>query len=734
MSSTVDPIELEIIRHRLDAINADAGQTLVRVSGSQIASEAGDYNTALMTADGSVVACSRSIVVQSTSLNLIVSDLLARYQDNPGIRAGDQFLTNDPYLGSLHQPDVTVVAPIFEGERLIAWSGVTVHEADIGGPVGGGFNHAARSIFDEPLPIAPLKIVEGGRVRADIERDYLARSRTPQLNALDLLGQVAANRASAERIGEIVGSYGADTLIAAMSQLIERTEAAFRARLRELPDGVWREIAYIQHERRVGESYVANAIYAVRLTLEKTDDQLVLDFTGSDDQAPGAVNCAFPALANFAMAAVLVHLCHGLAWVPGAIWRAVEIRSRPGTVVHAKWPAGVAMSTGTSAQSVRNVVSQCIARLLDASEQHAGASRASSQSTGAGGMSISGAFSDGRSFHTLFLDELTGGGGAGPDCDGSDACGTTTSPGATPANLETNEASFPVLYLAQRELADSGGPGQWRGGVGVFWAYRPHGTLASIALLSMAQGLQHPATLGAMGGEPGSCSGLVVADEDQTHGVADWSRVAAGGALPMPGVGLKVGLGQVLMASSQGGGGFGDPIDRDPELVGMDVADGLVSRAGAHRDFAVVLRDTKADLDDVVVDVEATRALRLARRRERLGGPEPLSRNRVRAGRRLSTHFEAVRGDGDEVVLCAHCGTHICVAGESIHGGLVLREAGVGERFLLADRYEGSERFRIRHFYCPGCATQVDVQVTRIDEPILETITSPAPRLHRRRA
>jgi N-methylhydantoinase B len=724
MNGKVDPIELEIIRHRLDAINADAGQTLVRVSGSQIASEAGDYNTALMMADGTVVACSRSIVVQSTSLHLIVADLLARYRDNPGIRPGDQFLTNDPYLGSLHQPDVTVVAPIFVGERLIAWSGATVHEADIGGPVGGGFNHAARSIFDEPLPIAPIKIVEAGTVRADIERDYLARSRTPRLNALDLLGQIAANRTCAERVADIVASYGADTLVAAMTQLVDRTEAAFRARLLELPDGAWRDVSYLQHERRIGDGYVPNAIYAVRLTMEKVGDRLVLDFSASDEQAPGAVNCAFPALANFAMAAVLVHLCHGLAWVPGAIWRAIEIRSRPGTIVHAAWPAGVAMSTGTSAQSVRNVVSLCVARLLDASQRHADAVRASFQSTGAGGMSISGERADGRAFHTLFLDELTGGGGAGPRCDGSDTCGTTTSPGATPANLETNEAAFPVLYLARRELVDSGGPGLRRGGVGAYWAYRPHGAGCAIGILSMAQGLQHPATLGVMGGEPGVASGLAVVDALEDGCAADWSVVSQRGALTLPHAGMRVGVDQILMASSQGGGGFGDPIERDPGLVREDVIEGLVSCSGAARDFAVVIRQTA---DDTQIDLDATRTLRQARRRERLGGAEPAARTRGRGGRRLSSHFDAVTQGLREVIVCAGCGYQVCAAGESIHAALVMREMGVGARFALSERYAGSERFRVRHFYCPGCAAQVDVQVAMAGEPVLDTLDSRPP-------
>lgn len=706
---SVSAIDLEIIRHRLETINADAGETLVRVSGSQIASEAGDYNTALMTADGAVVACSKSVVVQSTSLDLIVSDILARYRENPGIEEGDQFLTNDPYIGALHQPDVTIVAPIFADSKLIAWSGCTVHEADVGGPVGGGFNHAARSIFDEPLPIAPIKLVERGRVRADIERDILARSRTPDLNALDLLGQVAANQAAAARIGELVTHYGAETVAAAMGQLVETTEAAFRRRLAALPDGRWRDVSYLQHERREGDDYVANAIYAVRLTMTKRGGRLILDFSESDAQAPGAINSAYPALANFVMAALLVHLCYRMPWVPGAIWRAIDLKSRPGTVVHAKWPAGVAMSTGTSAQAIRNVTTSCIARLLDASGEEARFAMASSQSTGAGGMSISGFDADEQPFHTLFLDELTGGGGASGGRDGADIAGTATSPGATPSNVETNEAAFPVLYLNRGELPDAAGPGRQRGGAGAIWSYQPHGTAHAIALSSMTQGLQHPATLGILGGEPGAASGIAVVDGP----AIDWAtveRAAGDGTLPLPGVGMKVRPGQTMIASSQGGGGLGDPILRDPDSVLADVEAGVISEAGARRDYAVVLSGGAVDRD-------ATEALRVTRRRDRLGGRDPLPRVRRRGGRRLSSHFDVEGGN----ILCAGCGQTICKDGAPMLAALRCVEMPVGERFTLTAFYPGQERFRIRHFYCPGCGTQIDVQVAVAGEAVLET-------------
>jgi N-methylhydantoinase B len=718
----LNPIDLEIIRHRLEAINADAAEVLARVSGSAIASEASDLNTALMTADGTVLSCSKHIVVQSTSLNLIVRDILDRYGSNPGIRPGDQFLTNDPYLGSLHQPDVTVVAPIFDGGRLIAWSGSTVHEADVGGPGGGGINYAARSIFDEPTPIPPIKIVENGTIRTDIEREYLARSRTPDLNGLDLLGQIAANRGNTERVLELAARYGTDTLVQAMEHLVDSTEAAFRRRLLELPDGVWRDVSFIEHERRVGDAYVPNQVYGIRVTMTKVKDRLLLDFSASDDEAPGAVNAGYPSLVNFTMAAVLIHLCQGLAWVPGAVWRVVEIRTRPGSIVSPRWPAGVAMSTGTSSQAIRNAVSGCIARMLDASPQHYRKAMASSQSAGAGGIAISGLHGDGRTFNTLFLDELSGGGGATPVSDGTDVSGTSTSPGATPTNLETNEAYYPVLYVARRELPDSAGPGRRRGGVSAVHAYRPHRTAASISMMSMAQGLQHPSTMGVLGGEPGFASGFVLADgATPVADILAIDRMVDSADVSTPHAGKRLQVGQLLVTCAQGGGGFGDPIERDPQKVLEDVEEQLVSRHGAARDYAVAVMPEDGGHR---LDLEATEALRLERRVRRLGGRAPAPRTAKVEGRRLSSHFVA---DASGRVRCCGCGHDICATGQPLYPNLVLSEMPASERFALTARYDGSDRFCVRHFYCPGCATQVDVQVALRGEALLAVMETAPP-------
>jgi len=365
-NSAIGPIELEIIRHRLEAINADACDTLVRVSGSQIASEANDLNTSIMTADGTVLVVGKYTMVLSTSLNYVVADILGRYRDNPGIRPGDQFITNDPYVGTNHQPDVVVVAPIFAGRRLVAWTGSVCHQADIGGPVPGGFNYMARTIWDEAVPMAPMKIVEAGVMRRDIEREYVSRSRTPELNSLDLLGQVAANRAATERILELCERYGDDGLVSAMERLVDSAEAAFRRRIRELPDGVWRNNAYLEQAGLVEGEIRPNQVHVVRLTMRKRGSDLEFDFSESSDQAPGPINSSLSGLANFTMAAVLSYLCQGLAWVPGAVFRAIRIRTRPGSLVSPKWPAAVAMAVGSTSQAVRISVNACIAAMLDA--------------------------------------------------------------------------------------------------------------------------------------------------------------------------------------------------------------------------------------------------------------------------------------------------------------------------------------------------------------------------------
>ncbi|MFC0527320.1 hydantoinase B/oxoprolinase family protein [Phytohabitans kaempferiae] len=715
----LDEITFEVLRHRLDAINDDAASVLARLSGSQLAAEARDLNTVIMAPDGRVVCCGRYVLAQVVSMHLVVRDIVDQYADNPGYGPGDQFVTNDPYVGALHQPDVVVVAPVFVDGRLVAWCGSTAHQPDVGGPNPGGITYDARSIFDEAPPMPPIRIVEDGRIRRDIEREYLARSRTAELNRLDLVGQVVANRNVTEQVQGLCAQYGAEVVGAVLDRLLERTEAALRERLRAIPDGRWRHVSYLEYRPYGSAAGEPESIYAVRLTMTKRGDELELDFTASDPQAPGAINAAYPALANFAIGGVLIYLCGGLPWVPGGVWPVVRVRSREGTVVHARWPAGVAMSTAATCQAIRVSVNACIGRMLESTEDFLSMVMASCQAAGGGGGTVHGVRADGTAYATMTLDEITGGGGATWTGDGVDSSGYTTSPGASCANVEVNEAYLPVLYEGRTELPDTGGPGRHRGGVGALHALTVHGTAAPMTMMSFGQGLQHPLAAGVCGGEFGGQSLVAVLPRADLAGLAGRAAGDADWPLPMPLSTMEVGAGDVLVSVSQGGGGLGDPIEREPAAVLDDVRDGLVTAAGAYRDYAVVVTGEPADPR---VDEDATARLRDGRRRERIGrAPAPLS-TAGRRGRRLSAGLDLVPDGDDSVVSCARCATAVCGGRESVHEHLVVRDRPVAARAPLGARYPGGERFTVRHFFCPACAAQLDVQVCRAGDPVLAAI------------
>lgn len=706
----VDPITFEIIRHRLDSINEEAAATLRQVSGSQVAVEANDLNTAITMADGTVIACGLYVLCQMASLNLVVTDIRAQYTENPGYGPGDQFVTNDPYVGTLHQPDVVVVAPVFADGQLVAWCGSTVHHYDVGGPAAGGLTIDAGSIFDEPTPLPPVRIVEGDQMRRDIERDFLRRSRTPRLNELDLRGQVAANRTSAAGIRALCSKYGTAAVLEVMNRLVDATESQLRQRLRELPDGIWRHVSYLERGDRDR--------YAVRLELTKRGESLDLDFTASDDQAPGAINATYPALLNFTVAALLIYLCPGLPWVPGAIARVATIRTREGSVVHARWPAGVAMSISAACQAIRVTVNLCLARMMDGSDELSGHAMASCMSSGAGGAVFAGFRSDGEQFAAMTLDEITGGGGACGASDGVGTSGLTTSPGAAVANVEVNESYLPLRYLLRAELPDSGGPGTYRGGNGAVIAIVPHGARGPVALTSFGQGLQHPNAAGLSGGQPGGQSVFAVLPEDSAGALADGSsgaladgRGTVDGTLPLPSRGTSVNDGQAYLSATQGGGGFGDPINRDPALVAADVAEGEVSARQAHAIYGVVLTEAGE------ADPGATDAMREEIRTRRLGGasPAPALRQPLAGARRFSHALELADGQ----ICCRRCGSVLASIGDDYYAALLLAEAPIPASAPWGVAYPGSERFTIRHLYCPACAEQIDVQIAARDEPVL---------------
>ena len=684
-----DAALFEVLRNRLWAINDEAVDAIVAVSGSPIATEGNDFNSGILTATGEVAMSGPYVLVHAAALGQVVRYVIEQFGDQPGIGPGDMFITNDTYVGAPHQPDVMVVAPVFRDDRLIAWCGSCVHQNDVGGPVPGSITVGAASIYEEAVPMAPTRIVEAGKLLADVEQEYLGRSRTPELNRLDLLGQMEANRVVGGRLNGLCDRYGTDTVVDVLEGLIDRTEAAVRARLSSLPDGRWRHRGLVEHDG------IDDRVYEIGLTMTKRGDSLHLDFTDASPQAPALINTSLAITSSYAMAAVMTVLGYGLPWTPAGFWRVMEVDTTPGTIVDCLWPAGMSMGVTAAGQEVRTAVNVCLSRMFDASDDPDVRNQIlASCVSGSFTQTISGAFDDGRDFSAMLLDGLPGGSGARWGGDGADTGGYLTSPAGLCTNIETNEQHYPVLYRYRRERPDSGGPGRWRGGVGLENSYELHRSSGPLTSTVFAHGQQPPTAAGVVGGEPGM----------QHTGI--YERADGAVEVPPPKQVGELAPGDAYANLCGGGGGVGDPLDRDPTAVEHDVAEGLVTEDGAARDYGVV-----------VGDASATETLRAARRRARIGRDPMPALAKPPAGRRLSSTVLLAYGH----YLCRRCGHDHGPTAEPLVSLLALARSPIDERTPWPSARPGANRFEIRRLFCSACAVQVDVQVALPDAPLLET-------------
>ena len=245
---TVDPITYEIVRHRLWSLNEEHGITIARVSGSPIVALAHDFNPCLHAADGELIFSGPYI----QALNAGAPNAIRWIIDQYGldfIRPEDMFLTNDPWVGVSHQIDVSILAPVHVNDELIGWVSNAVHQYDVGGPVPGSFIPYAREIFEESTPIPPIRIVEEGTLRPDLERMYLRRSRLPDLLALDLRAGIAGCNVAKASFQAAVEEFGLAVVGTVMRQIVDMSELAFAQRLSAIPDGTWRQEYFLEPHR-----------------------------------------------------------------------------------------------------------------------------------------------------------------------------------------------------------------------------------------------------------------------------------------------------------------------------------------------------------------------------------------------------------------------------------------------------------------------------------------------------
>ena len=680
----IDPITFSIIRHRLFRVVDEAVITLKNVSGSAITNEGHDLMVSLYRADGSLLMGGVGFLHHLTSAAEACKSIIRRFRGD--IHAGDVFLLNDPYTAALHTSDVYLVAPIHYQGELVAWSACFVHVYDIGATNPGGFCPDADNIYTEGFSSPGLRLVEKGEINRAIMDTFLNMVRSPDMVALDLNSMIACNNVARARMLALIEKYGFDTVDETCKTLIIKSEEKLRARLRELPDGQWQARQYLS---------VEDEICRVELTMTKRDDTLSFDFSGSSEQSQYAINCTKWASLGGLFAPLFPLLCYDITWNEGVI-RPITMIAPEGTIVNCTRPAPVSVATVGAIQSVNNAACTTIGKMLSASEKYA------DEATAVWHANHFAVFLFGRNQHNkqaigILTETFAGAGGARAWADGIEVGGEIPNPISRMANVETVEYTFPIRYLYRRRLQDSGGPGRYRGGVGMELSFVPHDAPdGGMHYVVSGKGSKFPMSEGLAGGYPGSPNAYfwIKNNESQADNGEDTAQAGTAtaeqqivdwGVFPLMGK-------DALYVRWNGGGGYGDPLARPPEEVARDVRDGLTSTEFAETVYGVVVDAGTGDADPSLT--EKKRAGLVAHRKN---GAQPAP----------------VAG---APVTCKHCGENPAEGDNNWKECAACRKTAMQ---TLGGPYASGGEVLLRSFSCPDCGTLLETETAMQGDPYL---------------
>ena len=352
----VDPVTFEVLRHRLWAINDEQGAIAARISGSPAIYETFDFNIGILTAAGKGVFTGVYIGHHAIPLEIVVKSVKERFGED--IQPGDMFFTNDPWCGALHANDGVLAAPVFWENEIICWTAIVMHDMDVGGPVAGSWVVGAKETFEEAPLYPPIKLVRQDTLQNDIYSILRRNCRIPDKNYLNMKARVSSQIMTRRRLYEIIHEYGRDTFVNLLEQVINHTNFVVKSRLREIPDGSWWEYGYLDHNG------ITNQVYKLVVKLTKKGTRLIFDFTGTDRQAIGSINCTSSGLRGGVLGPLLAMLCYDLPWSTGALEDIVEIISEEGTINNAIFPAGCSMASLQGTHATQQVTANAIAKML----------------------------------------------------------------------------------------------------------------------------------------------------------------------------------------------------------------------------------------------------------------------------------------------------------------------------------------------------------------------------------
>jgi len=565
----LDPISLSLVQNRLDHIAKQMGWVMIRTSRSPIFNQSHDFSCFITDAAGTLVSQADGIPIHTGGGGFAVRALLKAFAGR--IEADDAFLLNDPYVaGGNHLPDWVIARPVFVDGTLIAFACNRAHQSDIGGGAAGTYNPQATEIFHEGIRLPALKLVERGAVRDDLWQLLMINTRCPELLDGDLRAMLGSTRIGAEEVAKIVNDLGISDAIAHFEGILDHADRRLRAAVAEIPDGVYRA-----EESFENDCFVDTHI-PLRLAITKQGDRLTADFTGTAPQIRGFKNSS---LANTYSAVYAGIASFFDAEIPRneGTFRGVTIVAPEGSLVNAKPPAPLTMCTVFPAHEIMHMVWWALGQAVP---DRGIAGWGKNMFPVTAGRDAKGA--------TWVMYNWGGNSGAGAvkGRDGFNQMGPMiTLGGLVIPNAETYEQLYPVTVRRHELRCDGGGSGEYRGGTGVVFEV----DIESAADYSFrGEGVGRPTGRGVYGGGTGKVGELTMIER---------------GELPRtPPAYTLWWLGPArLSLRSPGGGGFGDPLRRDPARVLRDVRDETVSREAARDVYGVVLT-----ADGKTVDAAAT--------------------------------------------------------------------------------------------------------------------------------
>jgi N-methylhydantoinase B len=551
MTGPFDPVTFAVIKSGLDTIVDDMAYAVMRTARSPIVRDVLDYSVTICDSKGRILSQAKTVALHLGAVPDAMDVVLDRFEDD--LFPGDVIVLNDPYAGGMHLPDIFMFKPIFKGNELLGFSIVIAHHCDVGGRVPGSNASDSTEIFQEGIRISPMKLYERGEPNRTLLTILASNVRLPEMVLGDIDAQYATCNIGEREIIKLHDRYG-EALQVYFDKLIDYGEDMTRRAIATWPDGDYSFTDYID-----GDGFSTTAI-PISCTIKVRGNHLHVDFAGSSPQVKGAINSTLSFTKSATYLTIRCALEHDVPNNAG-VYRCITVTAPEGSILNPRMPAPVAARALTGYRVVDTVMG-ALAQIAPKKLMAAG--------EGGNTVVAIGGYHGEPKRPFVLVDMINGAWGGRSDKDGIEG---VTNPSQNMSNLpiETIEARYPVLMEQYALRENSGGAGQFRGGLGLVRQYR---LLANTAILQLrADRHEHP-PYGLFGGRPGASSKNLICQN------GEWQT------LPSK-VTLEISKDTVIRHEQAGGGGFGDPQLRDPDAVRADILNEKLTSETAKADYGL---------------------------------------------------------------------------------------------------------------------------------------------------